>query len=60
MKLSTKLDKNGNRYQAIIDFENKTIKKGYCIFLGCGIVLKTKKALNDFYDLYKNQGFKEV
>ena len=60
LRISQKTNVNGWRKQAIIDLEQKTIKKGSFLF-HCGDVEKlTATQYNEMITYFKNQGFMEV
>lgn len=60
LKISQKVNVNGWRKQAIIDFDKKTIEKGSFLF-HCGDVEKlTATQYNEMIAYFKNNGFAEV
>jgi hypothetical protein len=54
------VDKNGNSYQAIVDNDNKTVKKGYFLFRGKDKIKMPKTQIKKMIDQYKKQGYEEV
>lgn len=60
-RLSTKTNKNGNKYQAEIDHDKKTVKYGYFIFSGVADRTdRTKKAIREYVDACISNGYKRV
>ena len=57
---ASNVDKNGNSYQAIVDNDNKTVKKGYFLFGGKDKIKMPKTQIEKMIEQYKNQGYKEV
>lgn len=60
MYFSSNVDKNGNVYQAIVDNDNKTVKKGYFLFRGKDKIKMPKTQIEKMIEQYKKQGYKEV
>jgi hypothetical protein len=60
MYFASNADKNGNTYQAIIDNDNKTIKKGYFLFRWKDQITMPKAKIKQMIEQYKQQGYKEV
>ena len=60
MYFASNVDKNGNSYQAIVDNDNKTVKKGYFLFRGKDKIKMPKTQIEKMIEQYKNQGYKEV
>ena len=58
IKISTKNDRNGNRYQLMIDTEKKTYKKGSYLFMTPDIHT-TKTDIKNFIN-YNLSDYKEV
>ena len=54
------VDRNGNVYQAIVDNDNKTVKKGYFLFRGKDKIKMPKTQIEKMIEQYKKQGYKEV
>ena len=57
---ASNIDKNGNIYQAIVDNDNKTVKKGYFLFRGKDKIKMSKAQIRQMIEQYKKQGYKEV
>ena len=57
---ASNVDKNGNSYQAIVDNDNKTVKKGYFLFRGKDQIKMSKAQIKQIIEQYKEQGYKEV
>ena len=57
---ASNVDKNGNSYQAIVDNDNKTVKKGYFLFRGKDKIKMPKTQIEKMIEQYKKQGYKEV
>ena len=57
---ASNVDKNGNSYQAIVDNDNKTVKKGYFLFRGKDKIKMLKTQIEKMIEQYKKQGYKEV
>ena len=53
-------NKNGNSYQAIVDNDNKTVKKGYFLYRGKDKIKMPKTQIEKMIEQYKKQGYKEV
>lgn len=60
MYLASNVDKNGNTYQAIVDNDNKTVRKGYFLFIGKDKIKMSKAQIKQMIEKYKQQGYKEV
>ena len=60
MYFASNVDKNGNSYQAIVDNDNKTVKKGYFLFRGKDKIKMPTTQIEKMIEQYKNQGYKEV
>ena len=60
MYFASNTDKNGNTYQAIIDNDNKTIRKGYFLFRWKDQITIPKAQIKQMIEQYKQQGYKEV
>ena len=60
MYSASNVDKNGNSYQAIVDNDNKTVKKGYFLFRGKDKIKMPKTQIEKMIEQYKKQGYKEV
>ncbi len=60
MYFASNTDKNGNTYQAIIDNDNKTIRKGYFLFRWKDQITMPKAKIKQMIEQYKQQGYKEV
>lgn len=60
MYFSSNVDRNGNAYQAIVDNDNKTVKKGYFLFRGKDKIKMPKTQIEKMIEQYKKQGYKEV
>ena len=60
MYFASNVDKNGNTYQAIVDNDNKTVKKGYFLFIGKDKIKMSKAQIKQMIEKYKQQGYKEV
>ena len=60
IKIATKINNSGWRYQAIINLTDKTINSGTFLFHGADISDLTKKQFNSFIEAFKAEGFKEV
>lgn len=57
IRFSTKNDRNGNRYQLLVDTDKKTYKRGYYLFMSCDIHT-SKQDIQDFIK-YNLVGFTE-
>ena len=57
---ASNVDKNGNTYQAIVDNDNKTVKKGNFLFRGKDKIKMLKTQIEKMIEQYKKQGYKEV
>ena len=60
IKIATKINNCGWRYQAIINLTDKTVKSGTFLFHSADISDLTKKQFNSFIEAFKADGFKEV
>ena len=60
MYFASNVDKNGNIYQAIVDNDNKTVRKGYCLFIWKDQIKMSKAKIRQMIEQYKKQGYKEV
>ena len=60
MYFASNVDKNGNTYQAIVDNDNKTVRKGYFLFIGKDKIKMSKAQIKQMIEKYKQQGYKEV
>lgn len=60
MYFASNVNKNGNTYQAIIDNDNKTIRKGYFLFRWKNQITMPKTQIKQMIEQYKEQGYKEV
>lgn len=60
IKISTKVNTNGNSYKLLIDTENKTYKKGYNIYFGKGDITTTKKDILKHIELCELLKYKEI
>ena len=60
MYFASNVDKNGNTYQAIVDNDNKTVKKGYFLFGGKDKIKMSKAQIKQIIEKYKEQGYEEV
>ena len=60
MYFASNVDRNGNVYQATIDNDNKTVKKGYFLFRGKDKIKMPKTQIEKMIEQYKKQGYKEV
>lgn len=60
MYFASNTNKNGNTYQAIIDNDNKTIRKGYFLFRWKDQITMPKTQIKQMIEQYKQQGYKEV
>ena len=54
------MDKNGNIYQAIVDNDNKTVRRGYFLFIWKDQIKMSKAQIRQMIEQYKKQGYKEV
>lgn len=59
LKLSTKLNANGNSYKLLIDNDKKTYKKGYNIYWGKGDIITTKKEIRQHIEFLKQCNYME-
>ena len=57
---ASNVDKNGGIYQAIIDNDNKTVRKGYFLFAFKDQIKMPKTQIKKMIEQYKKQGYKEV
>ena len=57
---ASNVDRNGNVYQAIVDNDNKTVKKGYFLFRWKDQIKMPKAQIKQMIEKYKQQGYKEV
>ena len=57
---ASNMDKNGGIYQAIIDNDNKTVRKGYFLFAFKDQIKMPKTQIKKMIEQYKKQGYKEV
>ena len=53
MYFASNVDKNGNSYQAIVDNDNKTVKKGYFLFRGKDKIKMPKTQIEKMIEQYK-------
>ena len=60
MYFASNVDKNGGIYQAIIDNDNKTVRKGYFLFAFQDQIKMSKAQIRQMIEKYKQQGYKEV
>lgn len=60
MYFASNVDKNGGIYQAIIDNDNKTVRKGYFLFAFKDQIKMPKTQIKKMIEKYKQQGYKEV
>lgn len=60
IKIDSKNDTNGNRYQLIINDEDKTIKTGYSLFWGGDVKLQNKKEVKEIANVFINAGYKKI
>ena len=60
MYFASNVDKNGGIYQAIIDNDNKTVRKGYFLFAFKDQIKMPKTQIKKMIEEYKQQGYKEV
>ena len=60
MYFASNVDKNGGIYQAIIDNENKTVRKGYFLFAFQDQIKMPKTQIKKMIEKYKQQGYEEV
>ena len=57
---ASNVDRNGNVYQAIVDNDNKTVRKGYFLFRWKNQIKMSKARIKQMIEKYKQQGYKEV
>ena len=57
---ASNVDKNGNIYQAIVDNDNKTVRRGYLLFIWKDQIKMSKAQIRQMIEQYKKQGYKEV
>ena len=57
---ASNVDRNGNVYQAIVDNDNKTVRKGYFLFIWKDQIKMSKAQIKQMIEKYKQQGYKEV
>lgn len=57
---ASNVDKNGNTYQAVVDHDNKTVRKGYFLFRWKDKIKIPKTQIRQMIEQYKQQGYKEV
>ena len=60
MYFASNVDKNGNIYQVIVDNDNKTVRKGYFLFIWKDQIKMSKAKIRQMIEQYKKQGYKEV
>ena len=60
MYFASNVDKNGNTYQAVVDNDNKTVRKGYFLFIWKDQIKMPKAQIRQMIEKYKQQGYKEV
>ena len=60
MYFASNVDKNGNTYQAIVDNDNKTVRKGYFLLIAKDKITMSKAQIKQMIEKYKQQGYKEV
>ena len=60
MYFASNMDKNGNVYQAIVDNDNKTVRKGYFLFRWKDQIKMPKARIKQMIEKYKEQGDEEV
>ena len=60
MYFASNVDKNGGIYQAIIDNDNKTVRKGYFLFRWKDQIKMPKARIKQMIEKYKEQGYEEV
>lgn len=53
-------DTDGDTYQAIVDNDHKTVRKGYFLFRGKDQIKMPKTQIKQMIEQYKKQGYKEV
>lgn len=57
---ASNIDKNGNIYQAIVDHDNKTVRKGYYLFIWKDQIKMSKSQIKQMVEQYVKNGYKEV
>lgn len=61
IKMTSKADHNGNHYQLIVDFEQKTITTGYCLFgWGADSTMSNKKDIKQLAEAFEQCGFARI
>lgn len=60
LHIQTKPNTNGNKKQAIIDIENKTIKTGSYLFISYDVTGLTRTQFDDLVNYFYLIGFKEI
>lgn len=60
VKIDSKNDRNGNRYQIIIDNEKKTVRADYCLFLSGDVKLNSKKEVKALKQAFINAGYQDI
>ena len=60
MYFASNVDRNGNTYQAIVDNDNKTVRKGYFLFRWKDQIKMSKAQIKQMIEKYKEQGYEEV
>lgn len=60
IKIATKINNSGWRYQAIINLSEKTVKSGTFLFHSADVSNLTKKQFKEFIEAFKAEGFTEV
>ena len=60
MYFASNVDRNGNIYQAIVDNDNKTVRRGYFLFIWKDQIKMSKAKIKQMIEKYKQQGHKEV
>ncbi len=60
IKIATKTNNCGWRYQAVINLTDKTVKSGTFLFHSADVSDLTKKQFNELIEAFKAEGFKEI
>lgn len=60
VKIDSKNDRNGNRYQLIIDNDKKTVKSDYYLFLSGDVKLNSKTEVKALKQAFINAGYQDI
>lgn len=60
VKIDSKNDRNGNRYQVVIDNDKKTVSAGYSLFLNGDVKLNSKTEVKALKQAFLNAGYQDI